>query len=74
MQEAVLREVVRDTRIAGQLAQEISHLRLVPANQFPERTSILGGYCPGDQFQVFAVAVGRTMVDQSSPAKRQITR
>jgi hypothetical protein len=58
VQERVLRKVVSQNRIPTQLAQEVAHLGLVPANQFAEGPGILARYRPGDEFSI--VNAGRT--------------
>ncbi len=52
MQKAVLGQVVRRVRVCRQLAQEISDVRLVPANELAKRCSILCGYDPRDELMI----------------------
>ena len=52
MHEAVLGKVVRKIKIAAQLSQEISHMRLVPPYQFPERSRVLLRGSPGDKLVI----------------------
>lgn len=50
MQKRILRKVICEREIARELAQEIAHLRLMPANEFSIRLCILMCQHPGDKF------------------------
>ncbi len=52
MQKAVLGQVVRRVRVCRQLAQEISDLRLVPANELAKCCCILCGYDACDKLVI----------------------
>jgi hypothetical protein len=52
MQKAVLGQVVRRVRVCRQLAQEISDLRLVPANELAKRRCVLCGYDACDKLVI----------------------
>ena len=51
--ETFLRQVIRDGKIATQLAQIISHLRLMAANQLAERRHVLRGQGACDELIIF---------------------
>ncbi len=74
MQKAVLGQVVRRVRVCRQLAQEISDLRLVPANELAKRRCILCGYDACNELVILGADRMRRRVDQSRPANRHMSK
>jgi hypothetical protein len=52
--ETVLRKVIGKRVVAGQLAQEVAHLRLVAADQFAEGCRVLRRDGPSNQESILA--------------------
>ena len=63
VQECVLREVVSQDRVPAQLAQEVAHLGLVPANQFAKSPGILARHRPGDEFSIVDTGRAGFLID-----------
>ncbi len=74
MQKTILSQVVSRVRVRRQLAQEVSDLRLVPANELTERGCILCGYDACNELVILGVNLMRRRVDQSRPAYRHMSK
>ena len=66
MHETVLRKIVRQREVTGQLAQEVAHMRLVAANKLAESVGIPTGHDPRDELVIFSRQLS-TMISAGIP-------
>lgn len=74
VQKAVLGQVIRRIRVRRQFTQEISDLRLVPADELAKRCGVLCRYDACNKLVIFGVRRMRGRVDQSRPAYRHMMK